>query len=95
MLDQQLKLFPFSFRISMALGLGSSNPWHVGSLNDFYYLCCPECDYQTKVETSFEKHAVQKHPMSNDFFIADTVKSEHNVDMVDFLTIKYEEDDTY
>ena len=44
------------------------NPWQVDSLNAFYFLCCPECVYRSKEESSFQTHALQNHPKSKTFF---------------------------
>ena len=40
------------------------NPWAVESIQDFYFLKCPECDFDTKKENSFETHATENHPLS-------------------------------
>ena len=44
------------------------NPWAVTCLDWFNFLCCPECDFRTKLRLSFENHAVKYHPKSNVFF---------------------------
>ena len=48
----------------------SINPWSVDSIQDFYVIKCPECDFNTgiKEENSFQNHAVENHPMSFAFF---------------------------
>ena len=45
---------------SMILG----NPWEVENVTAFSFLCCPECVYRCKDETSFQDHAVHHHPQS-------------------------------
>ena len=40
------------------------NPWEVESIKDFYFLKCPECDFNTREENSFENHARENHPLS-------------------------------
>ena len=45
------------------------NPWLVSSLDDFSYLCCPECVYRSKETNSFQAHALQNHPKSLALFI--------------------------
>ena len=40
------------------------NPWKVKSIQAFACLNCPECDFNTKEETSLQDHAVEKHPFS-------------------------------
>ena len=47
----------------MATGL-LSNPWLVESIKEFTYICCPECVYRTKEESTFQAHAIQNHPQS-------------------------------
>jgi hypothetical protein len=44
------------------------NPWHVESLEAFYYLKCPECAFDTKKEMVFRDHAVENHPLSIVYF---------------------------
>ena len=44
------------------------NPWQVVALDAFNFLCCPECVYRSKEETSFQSHAIQNHPRSRIFF---------------------------
>ena len=48
----------------------SINPWSVDSIQDFYIIKCPECEFNTgiKEENSFQNHAVENHPMSFAFF---------------------------
>ena len=45
-----------------------NNPWMVSNLDSFNYLCCPECVYRSKEESTFQAHAVQNHPRSRVFF---------------------------
>ena len=45
---------------SMILG----NPWEVENVTAFSFLCCPECVYRCKDETSFQDHAIHHHPQS-------------------------------
>ena len=45
------------------------NPWAVESLQSFYFLKCPECDFDTKEENSFENHATENHPLLGTIFI--------------------------
>ena len=40
------------------------NPWLVEDLDDFYFLCCPECTYKSKDDEAFIDHAVGNHPKS-------------------------------
>jgi len=40
------------------------NPWQVDSIQDFICLKCPECDFCSKEEIGFQKHAINCHPLS-------------------------------
>ena len=44
------------------------NPWAVTCIDSFNFLCCPECVYRSKEESSFQSHAIQNHPKSEAFF---------------------------
>ena len=45
-----------------------TNPWQVDSIQEFYFLKCPECSFDTKEEKYFHEHALQNHPLSIVFF---------------------------
>ena len=45
------------------------------------FLCCTECVYRSKEESSFQVHAVQNHPKSEAFF-----KTQQDVDYQNPLT---------
>ena len=47
----------------------AQNPWAVDSIKAFYFLKCPECDFDTKEENSFETHATKNHPQSFALFV--------------------------
>ncbi len=59
-----------------------NNPWLVPSVEEFFFLCCPECVFRSKEESSFQTHALQNHPQSSALFYtnfphaADEVKVE-------------------
>lgn len=46
----------------------SGNPWQAESLQDFSFLCCPECVFRTQAEIEFQSHALITHPESRRFF---------------------------
>ena len=46
----------------------SDNPWNVNSVQDFWYLKCPECFFDTQEEDIFQLHAVENHPLSHWLF---------------------------
>ena len=54
------------------------NPWKVESIKAFYFLKCPECDFDTKEENSFENHATENHPLSFVLFDKKYVESDFN-----------------
>ena len=41
-------------------------PWLVEDLDDFYFLCCPECAYKSKDDGVFMDHAIENHPKSKE-----------------------------
>ena len=47
----------------------SRNPWLVENIDDFNFLCCPECAYKSKDEDAFIEHAFDNHPKSKDSHI--------------------------
>jgi len=67
------------------------NPWQVDSLQDFLYLKCPECTYDTQEDISFQNHAVQNHPLSSVFFSKTFVKEE-NLDLEEDYSDDYNKD---
>ena len=46
----------------------TGNPWQVDSIEAFYCIKCPECEFDTKEEYTFQAHAVENHPLSFAFF---------------------------
>ena len=57
------------------------NPWAVESLQAFYFLKCPECDFNTKEDNLFENHATENHPLS--FVLFDKKYVEEDFDSID------------
>ena len=51
------------------------NPWQTESVQDFWFVRCPECAFYTKNEESFQVRAVENHPASLELF-GKTVKEE-------------------
>jgi KRAB domain-containing zinc finger protein len=51
------------------------DPWQVDSIQDFWFLRCPECSFDTKEEEHFRVHAIKNHPESLGLF-EKTVKEE-------------------
>ena len=45
-----------------------SNPWQVESIDEFYFLKCPECMFFSQEENDFRGHAIENHPLSNTLF---------------------------
>ena len=46
----------------------NSNPWQVESIDEFYFLKCPECMFFSQEENDFKGHAIENHPLSNTLF---------------------------
>lgn len=59
-----------------------NNPWDVSALEDFNFLCCPECQFRSKDPCEFECHAVGNHPKAKTFFVKN-IKSEPSDDDID------------
>ena len=45
------------------------NPWQVDSIQEFSFLKCPECAFDSKEEDTFENHAIENHPLSYILFV--------------------------
>ena len=57
-----------------------TNPWLVDSLQDFLFLPCPECTFDTKEEENFQEHAIERHPLSLVFFENSKIYKEERYD---------------
>ena len=44
-----------------------NNPWSVKNFDEFLYYCCPECDERNQSKELFIKHAIDKHPDSQEY----------------------------
>ena len=53
-------------------------PWCVGSLSEFLYYCCPECDTKSPSEKLFLSHAVSEHPLSIAYLLKFNVEQYEN-----------------
>ena len=60
------------------------NPWQVNSIEAFAYLKCPECDFDSKAESSFKSHALKTHPLSHVFFGNGTVDNDTKVTILKY-----------
>ena len=40
------------------------NPWQVKSIQEFSFLKCPECAFDSKEEDTFQNHAIENHPLA-------------------------------
>ena len=40
------------------------NPWQVESIQEFSFLKCPECTFDSKEEDTFQDHAIENHPLA-------------------------------
>ena len=66
------------------------NPWQVDSLQDFLFLKCPECTFDTQEEENFENHASENHPLSFAFF-GKTFMKEENVNLDESYSEDYKD----
>lgn len=44
------------------------NPWLTSTLQDFTFICCPECVFRCQNFGTFQNHALENHPQSQCFF---------------------------
>ena len=44
------------------------NPWLVENIEEFWFLCCPQCLYKSKTSKAFQIHAIENHPLSTVLF---------------------------
>ena len=73
----------------------SDNPWHVDSIQTFWFLKCPECNFDSKKEEIFQDHAIENHPKSWELF-SKTLNVYKNVVESEILTqIKTEESEEH
>jgi hypothetical protein len=63
-----------------------SNPWQVDSIDEFYFLKCPECMFFSQEENDFKGHAIENHPMSNILFGNLDEEQKSNMDEYDIDT---------
>ena len=54
------------------------NPWSVGSLKEFLFYCCPECNSKNSSEKSFLSHAISEHPHSTEYILKFNVEQGKN-----------------
>ena len=76
-----------------------TNPWYVESIEDFTFICCPECSYKSKTESKFQIHALENHPQCLVFFYeasdnnsTSTTKIYYNEDITVPNQVKLEEE---
>ena len=61
------------------------NPWQVESIETFYVLKCPECNFDAKEEIMFQNHAVENHPLSGILFGKPEVETVNPEEILDLL----------
>ena len=64
----------------------NSNPWNIGSINEFSYLNCPECDFHTKEKKIFQDHATRNHPLSAVLFSDEVITFLNELNQLKNLT---------
>ena len=62
--------------------MDNQNPWVVESIEAFSFYCCPECDFQSKDEDYFKRHAMESHKHSKEFFIRSKPENNPNKDSI-------------
>jgi KRAB domain-containing zinc finger protein len=76
------------------------NPWHVESLEEFLYFCCPECPDKIQSKAVFISHAWAKHPkaqetLENLKIDVEQVKVEADIEPQEEIKVKFEVDELY
>ena len=71
----------------------SKNPWLTQNIDDFFFLCCPECDYKSKFKEVFKDHAIENHPKSkdSDIFKKTVPKPQHDAELKTELVLSTSE----
>ena len=70
-----------------------NNPWQVRDIREFSYFHCPECEFYSQEENTFQDHAVENHPLSFVFF-NENFENNEVTDMIKVEMEDYEEMDT-
>ena len=60
--------------------MGDQNPWIVENIEAFSFYCCPECDFKSKNQDYFKRHAMESHNKSKVFFIVTKPENTANKD---------------
>ena len=47
------------------MAYASSNPWDVPQIDSFNFLCCPECVYRSKEESTFQVNLLRNSKCPN------------------------------
>ena len=74
----------------------NNNPWLKGSLEEFLFYCCPECDVRDQSRETFLEHALIDHPHSQPFLQPLQIKEESvsNEAPKNLFAVKVEIDDS-
>ena len=80
------------------------NPWKVDSIQEFSFLKCPECTFDSKEEETFQDHAIENHPLSfilfgkalkEEYFEDPLIIEEHKLDIEEDLNLKNEPENLF
>ena len=80
------------------------NPWQVDSIQEFSFLKCPECTFDSKEEETFQDHAIENHPLSfilfgkalkEENFEDPLTFEEHKLDIEEDLNLKNEPENLF
>ena len=82
-MDQQKMTFYFSFFSQKMETEHKLIPWCVGSLEEFLFYCCPECDCKSSSEKLFLSHALGNHPHSIAYLLKFNVDQYENTEEID------------
>ena len=75
------------------------NPWQVESIQEFSFLKCPECTFDSKEEGTFQDHAIENHPLAFILFgkcFEDPLAfEEHKLDIEEDFDLKNEPENLF
>ena len=52
------------------MATSTQNPWHVPTLDEFLFYCCPECNVKTKEQSQLFDHALETHESSHESLVS-------------------------
>ena len=93
-MNKDLPSYSFGGNKVIQAPVQTKNPWQVDSLKAFLTLKCPECEFLNDVETLFQAHAIENHPLSSalynkTIFHPGKIRQEYKDNFISKLTPSY------